>query len=148
MGELTLKQKRDYARILYCEHSSTQKETAQKVGVQEKTVAGWREKENWDDLRVSFARTKSHQLKQLNFQYNNLLDVINQRDAKDRFANNSEVDILSKYSAAIAALENEIGVTATIEVCKKILDYLRKADYAKALEFGEIMDTFIKTQLK
>lgn len=52
MTELTNKQKKDWARMLYTKENLTQAEIAERVGVSRPTVNGWINKENWEQLKA------------------------------------------------------------------------------------------------
>jgi transposase len=147
MADISLKQKRKLAEILYTRSGLTKKETAEQVGVSAKTIGSWAEQYNWEDMRASFARTRSFQLSMLNNQLNNLLDTINKRHEDERFPDSKEGDIIMKLTASINALERETGIATKIEVGKDFLEYLRAADLGKAQEYGELWDGYIKSKL-
>jgi uncharacterized protein YjcR len=148
MAEISLKQKRALAEILFTRSGLTKKETAEKVGVSQKTIGSWSEDGNWEDMRASFARTRSYQLSMLNNLMNNQLDIIHRRDEPDNVANSKEADGLMKLAAAINALERDTGIAQIIEVGKDLLDFIRVADLKSAQQFGELFDAFIKTKIK
>jgi transposase len=147
MAEISLKQKRKLAEILFTRSGLTKKETAEQVGVSAKTIGSWCEENNWEDMRASFARTRSFQLSMLNSQLNNMLDAINQREENERFATSKEGDVIMKLTASINYLERETGIATKIEIGKDFLEYLRAADLSKAQEFGELWDGYIKSKL-
>ncbi|WP_271783879.1 hypothetical protein [Aquimarina algiphila] len=64
MGRSKIREK-EHAQILYVNERLTKKEVASRVGVTQKTIGGWAEKGNWDNLRKSLLVTKENQLSML-----------------------------------------------------------------------------------
>lgn len=58
-------QEREYAKTLFLTGNYTQKEIAEKVGVQENTVKKWKDEEGWEKLKKSLLVTKMAQLANL-----------------------------------------------------------------------------------
>jgi uncharacterized protein YjcR len=148
MAEMTLKQKKELAEILYTRSGLTKKETAEKVDVSQKTIGSWCELYGWEDMRASFARTRSYQLSMLNNLLNQQLDVIHQRPEKERTATSKEADAMMKITAAINTLERDTGIATKIEVVKELLDFIHVADLKEAQRFGELSDAYIKSCMK
>ena len=62
---LRKKQEQEFAKSLFLSQNLTQKEIAERVGVTEKTLSKWIEKEGWDKLKKSALVTKAAQLAML-----------------------------------------------------------------------------------
>lgn len=150
MKELTLKQKKEYAKTLFIQGHLTQKDIAAKVNVSEKTLSKWvnDSKENWQKLRVSIILTKEQALRRIYEQISELNDAINQREEGSRYANSKEADTLTKLAAAAKSLETETGVAEIINVFKLFNDFVKGFDLAKAQELIKLEDAFITTRLK
>jgi hypothetical protein len=77
-------------------------------------------------------------------QLNEINTAIFKRDEGSRFANNKESDIISKLCASARSLETEVSLADVIEVCKRVINYVRPLDAEKAKEITSIFDAFIK----
>lgn len=147
MTELTNKQKKDWARMLYTKENLTQAEIAERVGVSRPTVNGWINKENWEQLKASITMTREEQLKSLYRQMAALNDAIAQKVQGERFPTSQEADIIAKLSASIRNMETEIGLADVISVFSGLLKWLRVFDPARAKEIAPLLDAFVKSKL-
>lgn len=143
---LTIKEKQDYAWLLFKDGTLTQKAIAERVGVAEKTICDWKEKFRWEDQRKSLLTTKAAQLTML---YNHL-DAINEqiRDEQKNIPDSRQADAILKLTAAIKNLETEISVSQVFEVGKDFIQYVQKVDFEKSKEVIDYYDGFIKECLK
>lgn len=148
MAGLTLKQKRDWALLLYTKENLSQKEIATKVGVSEVTISRWKDKYKWEELKVSITITKEEQLKNLYRQIAELNNAIASREKGSRFASSKEADSITKLANAIDKLESDIGLADIISTFRNFLSWLRKFDLPKAQELTPLFDSYIKTKIK
>lgn len=148
MAELSIKQKKEYAKTLYVLQRLSQKETAGKVGVSAKTINQWVKNEAWDTLRVSIIITKEQQLQRIYAQINELNTKIESREEGSRYADSKEADTLVKLTSAAQSLETETGISEIIETAKLFSNHLKTFDLAKAQEFTKLLDEFIVTRIK
>ena len=149
MPELSIKQKKDYAKTLYLSDLSiTQKEIATRAQVSEKTVSNWVNNDGWDKLRESLLTTRGTQLGNLYAQLTAINLKIAQRQEGERYATNKEADIISKLTSAIQKLELELSISDKFNVVKDFLDWLRPADLAKAKELSGLFDAYIKDSVR
>lgn len=147
MSQLTTKQKKDWAQLLFInERAMTQKAIAEKVGVSEKTLSKWVKAEKWDNLRKSLLVTKEQQLRRLYDQIDAITTEIAERDKK--FANSKEADTITKLTSAIKNLEIETSLAEVFEIGKKFITWLQANDFEKSKEVVDLYDGFIKDQLK
>lgn len=147
MGELSIQQKKDYAKTLYlADLTITQKEVAKRADVAEKTVSNWVNKEGWENLRTSLLTTRETQLSHLYNQLRFLNEAIANRENK--YAAPKEADVLAKLTASINKLEQDLSISEIVNVFKKLLDWLRKVDLEKAKEMSALLDAFIKDQIR
>lgn len=146
--ELTMQQKRDWAKLLFTRENLTQKEIAERVGVSAQSVNKWVKTENWENLKVSITITKDEQLKSLYRQLSELNKYIAERDNGSRFATSSEADTISKLANAIDKMESDIGLSDIITTFRKFLDWMRKTDLSQAQSLAPIFDAFIKDKLR
>lgn len=63
MTELSMQQKREWAKTLYLKENLTQQEIAERVGVSRITVNNWIGKNGWEMLKTSITITREEQLK-------------------------------------------------------------------------------------
>lgn len=145
---LTIKQKKDWAKLLFIGGEMLQKEIAIKVGVTDKTISGWAKEENWEQLRSSLIITKEQELRRIYMQINELNTHIMLRDEGSRFANSKEADTLNKLAATARSLETDTSIAETIEVFKQFLNFIKKDDLVKAQEITKWCDEFVKYKLK
>lgn len=147
-AELTIKQKKEYAKTLYVFQRLNQKDTADKVGVSRKTMNEWANKEKWDTLRVSVIITKEQQLHRIYAQINELTSMIESRPEGQRYSAPKESDTLVKLASAAKALETETGISDIIEVFKHFNNWLKMFDLPKTQEIVRLQDEFITSRLK
>lgn len=144
---LTVKQKKDWAKLLYVKSQMTQKEIAEKVQVTEKTLSKWVNGENWEVLRGSLIITKEQELRRIYLQINALNNCICEKEEGKRFANSKEADTLTKLAAAARSLETENGISQTVDTFIEFTNWLQGTDYQVAIQLSEYMDGFVKHKL-
>lgn len=147
MGNLSNRQKRDLARVLFCKENLTMQEIAEKVEVSRQTLSRWAKEDKWEEQKVGVTLTKEEQIKNLYRQVAELNKAILEREEGARFATISEADTISKISSAIKKMEGESGVADIISVGIRFIEWVRKADVGRAKEFAEWWDLFVKDQL-
>lgn len=148
MADLTIKQKKEWAKTLYLKENLTQVEISEKVGVSKVTVNKWVNKENWEQYRVGITLTREEQLKNLYRQIAEINKAINNRPEGERFADTKEADIIGKLSAAIKKMETDIGIADIIDVGHRFIEWIRRADLDKAKEIILLYDGFQKDSIK
>jgi transposase len=145
---MTPRQKKDWAKLLVVSEGYTQKEAAKKVGASEKSISKWAKAENWDKLRQSIIMTKDEQLRVMYLQLEEQNATIMKRPEGKRFADSKESDARLKTIEGIRKLETETSIADIIEVCKRVVNYLRPIDFEKSKEVCILFDGFIKDTLK
>ncbi|MDR2382603.1 MAG: DDE transposase family protein [Prevotellaceae bacterium] len=145
---LSIKQKKELAQILFTRNSLTQKEVAKQVGVSEQAMSRWVCAGKWDEIRTSITVTREEQLRRLYNQIAEYNTAIEKREDGLRFASSKEADAINKLATAIDKLEKEVGVKDILDVSKKFLDWLRKFDLKRAQELSELFDAFLKENIK
>jgi len=148
MAGLTNKQKKEWAYTEYVINNLTQKEVAGKVSISAVTMNKWVKQGNWDELRRKMLVTREKQLARLYAQLDELTRAIEQKPEGERYANSKEADTLNKLTAAIRSFETEASVADIVEVSKRLLNWLRPMNAAKAIEIAGIFDDFVKYTLK
>lgn len=148
MTSIPIKQKKEWAKLLFLKEQMTQKEIAAKVNVAEKTLSKWIKAEDWNQLKASITITKEESLRRFYMQVNEINDLIASREPGSRFPSSKESDVLVKLTATIKNLETETSIADVIEVFKKFIHFLRPISLEKAQEFIEFQDMFIKSILK
>lgn len=139
-------QKKEYAKLLYILQNLTQVEISEITGVSKTSINKWVNKERWDEQRASLTVTREQQLARLYMQVAEINKVIGEREQK--YATPSEADSINKLASAIEKMERETSLADIISVSKRVLDWLRPIDLAKAKEVSGIFDAFIKDNLK
>jgi len=145
MGDITIRQKKDWAQTLYLQGDMSQKDIAVKVNVSEKTISKWVNESDWDKLRKSLLATKPAILRRL---YDHL-DRLNTAIEKDnRLANSKEADAMHKITASIRNLETETSTGEIADVGRKFIQFVQKENWADAQKLTEYFDSFIKERLR
>ena len=147
MGNLSNRQKRELARVLFCKENLTMQETAEKVEVSRQTLSRWAKEDKWEEQKVCITLTKEEQIKSIYRQIAEINKAILAREDGARFATIAEADAISKLSAAIKKMEGESGVADIISVGIRFIEWVRRADVSRAKEFAEWWDLFVKDQL-
>jgi len=147
--ELTIQQKKDWAKLLYTKEGLTQKEISARVGVSERTMSKWVNdpEENWEKLRASIVLTREAQLRDLYDQWTELNNFIKKKKKGEKFPDSREADILSKLANAIEKLENEVNITSVIDAGKGFIHFVRRVDFQKVHEITTLFDAYIKSLL-
>ncbi|MFH1121788.1 MAG: helix-turn-helix domain-containing protein [Bacteroidota bacterium] len=142
--------KKDWAKLLYTKEGLSQKEVAGRTGVSTVTINKWvnANEAEWDKLRKSLLVTRDEQLRRLYMQLDELNTHIMLREKGSRFANSKEADTINKLTVSIRTLETDASIADIVEVCKRVLNYLRPISPEKAREMAMIFDDFIKDTLR
>jgi transcriptional regulator with XRE-family HTH domain len=146
MTDLTIQQKKDWAKVLYLKESLLQKEIAGRVGVSEKTIGKWINDEKWEDLRTACFITKEEQIRRAYKMIDALLTEIEEK--QKGIPNTGQADVLSKLTAAINSLETETNIAQITDVAREFINWLKPQDLPKAQDFISYLDGFIKHKLK
>lgn len=147
-ADLSIKQKKDLAKMIYLKEHLTQAEVAERVGVSKQTLCKWVKTEKWEELKASVSLTREEQLSNLYRQVAEINKAIVGRKDGERFATSKEADTINKLAAAIEKMEKETGISDIISVSKGFLDWLRKTNIEKAKELSDYFDAYIKDRLQ
>jgi len=147
MATLTLRQKKDWAKLLYLKTQMNQKEIAAKVQTTEKTLGKWVKTGKWDVLKSSFTITKEQELRRIYQQISSLNDAIEGREEGKRFPDGKEADTLSKMASAARSLETDTSISQIIDTSMEIVRWIQETDFEKAKELSDYFDAFIKHKL-
>lgn len=142
---LTIKEKQDYAWLLFKDGTLTQKAIAEKVGVSERTLSEWKTKNNWESKRRNLLTTRENILSDMYVIMENTKKYVMD---KGGVAFSKDADALLKISAAIENLERELALSEIYQVGKKFIQYVQKVDFERAKEIVDYYDGFIKEHLK
>lgn len=144
MAELTRKQRKEWAKLLFIKDNLTQVEIAERVGVSKNTLSKWVCDEKWEIEKTSLTVTRQEQLGRLYQQINEINTGIAAREEGKRYANSKEADAINKLAAAIEKMEKESSLSDVISVSVGFLNWLRKHDLTKAKEMSEYFDMYIE----
>lgn len=140
--------RKDIAKSLYLNGSFTQEEIAGKVGMTRQTVARWVKDGGWEELKASRTITPAQILAGLNRQIVEINNNINGREEGKRFATVAEADTLAKLASAIKKIENDAGIADIVNVAIRFTNWLRPLDLDMAKRFNDLLDTFLKEQMR
>ena len=147
MAELSISQKKEWAKTLYLKENLTQQEIADRVGVSRITINKWINTEKWEQMKVGITLTREEQISNLYRQVQEINKVIASRPEGERFATTAEADILGKLSSTIKKMETDVGIADIISVLTQFIEWLRPVDLEKAKELTRLADAFIKDKL-
>lgn len=145
-AQLTNQQKKDWAKLLYLQVDTDNKDIAEKVGVSRNTITRWAKDENWEMLRAAVTSTREEQIRNMYHQIAQINKSIAESDTK--YATSAQADAINKLASAISKLEGDYGIADIISVSKQMLTWMLKKDAAKAVEMSEWFDEFIKEKLR
>lgn len=148
MSNLTIEQKKDYARQLYLNDSSiTQAEIAEKVGVSKVTICKWVKDGKWQELQASLLIGKEEQLARLYKQLRLLNDAIENKEDQ-KFATSKEADAILKLTVAIKNLETETNIAEKMATGKEFLAFVRKTSgFELSKDVAKLFNAYIKSCL-
>jgi len=147
MADLTIKQKKEWASMLYLKENLTQQEIAEKIGVSRQSLGKWIKSGKWDERKTGLTMTREEQIASMYRQVDNINKQIMTREEGQRFANSVEADIIAKLSNAIKKLEDDVGIADIISVGQRFIEWLRPVDTDKAKEMAKLWDAFIKDNI-
>lgn len=149
MTDLTLKQKKDFARQLFLNDDGiTQAEVAERVGVSKVTLCKWAKEGKWDEMRTSLLVDKEIQLARLYRQLRQWNDTIEKRPDGQQFLQSKEADAVVKITAAIRNLETETNTAEKIATGKEFLAFVRKTtSVEQSKEIARLFNAYIKSCL-
>ncbi len=147
MAELTIKQKKDFAKQLFLNDSGiTQAEVAERVGVSKVTICKWVNESKWDEMRTSLLVGKEMQLSWLYRQLEQWQDTVSQRENGKQLLTSKDADAVLKITAAIKNLETETNAAEKIATGKEFLAFARKAcGMEQSKEIARLFDAYIKS---
>lgn len=143
---MKIKEKEEWAKLLFTLENLSQIEIAEKVGVSKVTINKWVKKGKWEEQKASLTVTREQQLQRLYLQIAEINKTISERDQK--YASPSEADSINKLASAIDKMERESSLADIISVSVRFLNWMRPLDLAKAKELSGLFDAFIKDNLK
>ena len=108
----------------------------------------WIKEGGWEELKASITITPAQILSGLNRQIVEINNNISEREEGQRFATVAEADILAKLASAIKKIEQDVGIADIVDVAIRFTNWLRPLDLEKAKEFNNLLDAFIKDQMK
>lgn len=140
MGKKNLsnKDKKEWAKLIFLKEHKTQKEIAATVGVSEVTMSKW--VKEWEHLKLNLLQTREERLASTLIQLANLDKAI----AEVGFPDSKQADIRRKLTADLEALEQEASIRDVVEVGKRILAYVRPLNAEQAAIIGAVFDDYIK----
>ena len=147
MADLTITQKKDWAKLLYTKENLTQAEIADRVGVTRVTVNKWINVEKWEMLKVSITMSNEEQLKNLYRQLSEINNTILTREDGARYAMPAEADVIKKLTIAIKQLQTELGLSEITSVFGGFIQFLRTYDPKQVKEIAPVLDAYVKSKL-
>lgn len=146
MAELSIDEKKEWAKVLYIKEKLQQNEIAAKVKVSTNTISKWVTKGKWDDLKTTHILTKEEELRRLYVMLKATNDSIEKRDG---IPTSKEADIINKLAASIRQLQTEAGVAEIIDVATEMINFYKTySSTDKAKELTELFHNYIQHKIK
>jgi transcriptional regulator with XRE-family HTH domain len=147
--KLNTKQKKEWAYTLYTkENMVIQKQLAAKVGVSENTISRWVRDENWEKYRNNMLLTREEQMQNLLQELVELNESIQLKKAGSRYADSKEADVRRKIIKDIKDLETKANLSEIIQVSTRFTKWLSAFNLEKAKEVSDLLNSFIKENMK
>lgn len=138
--------KKQLAFTLYTENGFEQKLIAAKIGISEKTISKWKQEGDWENARQEARTGIAKRRKRILGTLDNLLQQIEDRDAPNNVPNSKESDVITKLTASLQNLENELSLSHKVEVGKLFINHIQRV-YGKdeAVRVVDLWHEFIMT---
>ena len=143
--KLSSQKKKELAKIIYMQGDKSQLQIAEMVGVSKNTLSKWVVSEKWELERTSLTMTREQQLVMMYQQLSTINEDIRKRENKT--PTSKDADIISKITDSIKKLENDESISDVMSVGKRVFNWLKNTDYAKAQEFVAVCDAYIKDNI-
>lgn len=144
--EMTIEQKKEYAKLIFLKENCTQKDIAERVGVSAVTINKW--VKDWENLKLNLLQTREERINSTLQQLDELDRCISGREEGFRFPSKEEARIRRSLTADLEALEQEASIRDIYNVSRKVLDWLRVHNLEEAQRMSDYFDSYIKEQMK
>ncbi len=119
------------------------------IGVSKKTIYDWIKELNLDKLKRNLLLTYEEQLAHLLNELVNINNHIKSKPEGERFADYKEAQIRRSITKDIEALKNkDAQLPEMISALTKFLDFVRKNSLEEAQQVSDLVDDFIKYELR
>lgn len=141
-----LKEKREYAKLLFIRENLTQKEIALRIGISQNTVSKWATEDNWEAAKKSTMLTREEQIRNMLSE----LEMINNEIASSdrKYATKEQAYVRDTLIQNLQKLEVDVSATEVYNVATKIINFYRPIDLDTAKVLTEYFDSYIKSLLK
>lgn len=140
--------KMEWAKELYTRGDCNQKEIAQKIGINEKTIGRWIEDEHWNTIRTNLMTTKSTILHDLYATLEAMKAEAKKFATDDDPSTKPDTDGIYKLTLAIKKLETQTGIGEMIDTGTKFIKFIQVEDLELAKQVTKYFDLFIDASLK
>lgn len=138
-------QQKELARMYYILQGLTAKETAEKVGVSEKTLNKWVDDLGWKALKAGEI-TKPDRL--IANCYDNILQIQEDAQKQNRGLNAKEADAIYKISLTIKGINKEFSIDVYSAVLQEYFNFLKTIDLDLAQKSIDAADSFFHHKIK
>lgn len=142
---MTTPQQKEQARMLYFQANLTQKQIAEYVGINERTLFDWMKQGDWKRARATAAAAPMLLADHYYNQLARINEFIDQREERP-YATKEEIDIIRKLTMSVKQLKGTTTatVTETIQFCMLFSSFLQKRAPKIAPQVVDIMDEFVQ----
>jgi len=144
---LSIRQKKEFAKILFLNSKYNQKEIAKEVDIAEKTMSKWVNEEKWDLLKNEVNADNQQQIAYLNKQLNMLNEAGIKSLEDDDPTTNPDTQRIIMITKAIHYLRTKTSAGQMYETGLEFLKYLTKEDPELSKKVAPHFTAFIRQNL-
>jgi len=130
---------RSKAKSLFLTDNYTLKEIASMCGVSANTITDWKQKDSWDDHKLSLLTTRESELRRLYMMLRKKNDEVEMKE----FIDNKDSNVVIQLTAAIKNLEIETSVAEKVQVGTAFITMVRHDDPELAKTITKWFDVFL-----
>ena len=145
MAILNKQQQKELARMYYILQGLTARETAEKIGVSEKTLSKWIEDNGWKALKAG-ELTKPDKL--IGSCYDNIIAIQDAVRNEKRAMTSKEADAIYKISLTIKAVNKEFSIDVYSSVLQEYFNFIKTIDLPLTQASIDLADNFFQHKIK
>ncbi|MEZ5017349.1 MAG: hypothetical protein R2800_09880 [Flavipsychrobacter sp.] len=134
---------KNLARELFLYTNKTQKEIAEIVDVNTKTMSQWVSDGEWETIKKMQQQTPERIINDLYKELDEINSFIKNKEEGKRYADSKEADARNKIISSIKGMVREVALPQYVQVIVKLMDYLQRHDLATAKALNPHANDFL-----
>lgn len=147
MANVHKRDKYQLAYRLFMDTGMTQKEIAEYVDIQERTLTEWKQKGEWEIVKSAHSVTTNEIIAGYLKQLKNLKDEINSRKEK-RYPTPGEADTITKVTKSIRTLQRDLTLSNYITAHTELLKFVFNVKPELVKELSALVREFVHIKAK